>query len=57
VRLELRGLQGRVRAKYYLLDAKHDMKLVREEVFAAGECAAYMNMDNLSTVLVELEAL
>lgn len=57
VPLELRGLQGRVRAKYYLLDAKHDMKLVREEVFAAGECAAYMNMDNLSTVLVELEAI
>jgi len=57
VALRMSGLPGGkgVRAKYYLLDRERDMQLVREEVFTGQECTAVLRMENLSTVLVEIE--
>lgn len=46
----------KIRAKYYLLDQNNDMAFVREEIFAGEKNTAFLRLDNLSTVLIELEA-
>ena len=59
VRVEMRGLNAGngMRARFYLLDQDNDMALVKEEIFGGDEYAAFLNLENLSTALIELEAI
>ena len=59
VRVEMHGLSGEngVRARYYLLDREKDMALVREEIFGGNVFTAFLTLENLSTMLIELEAI
>ena len=46
-----------VKAEYYLLDEKHDMELVREEIFTAGTFSAYLDLPLFSSYLIKLTRL
>ena len=46
-----------MRVEYYLLDETHDCRLVREEIFTAGQFAAYLTMPNNSCYLIKITAL
>ena len=56
VRVSLGGLPSakRWKAAYYLLDGSHNRELVREEIFACGDVAAYLTLTLYSTYLIEL---
>ena len=45
---------GKVRLEYYLHDKDHDCELIREEIFTAGEFAAYVTMPLNSTYLFKI---
>ena len=54
VRLQIEGLgaEKAVRAQFYLLDATHDNKLVREEILTAKEFSLYLSMKLFDTYLI-----
>jgi len=57
VQIDMSGLSGQsgVRARFHLLDAACDMELIKEETFSGEQFSTFLNMTNLSTVLIELE--
>ena len=59
VRVEMRGFNAEsgVRAKFYLLDQDRDTELVKEEIFSGDVFTAFVNMQNFSTMLIQLEAI
>ncbi len=59
VRVEMRGFDAEsgVRAKFYLLDQDRDTELVKEEIFSGDVFTAFVNMQNFSTMLIQLEAI
>ena len=59
IKVEMNGLSGEngVKAKFYLLDRENDMALVKEEIFAGEQFSAYLTLENLSVVLIQLETL
>ena len=46
-----------VKAEYYLLDKDHDMTLVREETFTAGDFCAYLELPVFTSYLVKFKKL
>lgn len=56
VKVSLRNVENTngVRLEYYLLDETHDAEPVREEIFTAGEFAAYLKMPLYSTYLLKV---
>lgn len=57
VRIEMSGLSSEkeIRFRYYLLDADHDMALVKEEYLEGGSVSTFLTLPNLSTVLIEMD--
>ena len=51
------GAEKAVRAQFYLLDATHDNKLVREEILTAKECSLYVSMKLFDTCLLRFTAI
>ena len=52
--IECNGL-GPVRAKWYILDAAHDLELIREETYTADGYTLYAEVPNFTTYLIEFE--
>jgi hypothetical protein len=59
VKIEMHGVahQNGVRVSAYLLDETHDAEIVREEIFTSHDFALYLNVPNLTTYLLKIEAL
>ena len=55
LKLDFCGFGAKVKVSYYLLDAEHDMTLMREEIFTADNFAAYLAMPLFTTYLVKIE--
>lgn len=55
LKLAFAGFDAKVRVSYYLLDAEHDMTLMREEIFTADQFAAYLTMPLFTTYLIKIE--
>lgn len=57
--LKVKGLNAPkgVRAEYYLVDAQHDNKLIREEKFTSGEFTVYLPMKLFDICLIKLVAM
>ena len=57
VRLVFNGFNDKVKATFYLLDEKHDMQVVREEIFEATQTAICVSMPVFTTYLIKFEAI
>ena len=49
--------QNGVRVSANLLDETHDGEIAREEIFTSRDFALYLNVPNLTTYLLKIEAL
>ena len=54
VAIHCKGM-GAVKAKWYILDASHDLELFREETYTADEYTLYANMPDFTSILIEFE--
>lgn len=55
VKVSFANGKGKYKASYYVLDAEHDLELMREEIFTASDFSAYLTMPLNTSVLIKLE--
>lgn len=56
IKVEVSGIADNAKVEYYLLDEKHNLELVREEIVTSKNFASYLKMDNYANDLIKIKA-
>ena len=56
IKVEVSGIADNAKVEYYLLDEKHNLELVREEIVTSKNFASYLKMDNYANILIKIKS-